>query len=138
LTAVPDPGKLFPTSAVFLQGDERLKLIGIPGVLLVVMLIFFCCSFSEASSFPYELSIYREAILGTAGLSAIGISMYLARYMEIPNTQDISDLEKSDINRLDRSAVGYLIPFMHEERNEDFTVMALMGEKRGLAVGIRF
>ena len=81
-----------------------MKLFKILGVLLVVTLFLTCCSISRASSFPYELSFYREIILGVSGLSTIGLSMYLERYMEIPGEQDINDLDKSDINRFDRSA----------------------------------
>ena len=81
-----------------------MKLFRIPGVLLAVTLFLTCCSISRASSFPYELSFYREIILGVSGLSTIGLSMYLERYMEIPGEQDINDLDKSDINRFDRPA----------------------------------
>lgn len=137
-----------------------MKLIKMSGILLVVMLVFFCYSVSEASTFPYELNVTRDILLGAAGLSTIGLSMYLDRYMEIPDEQDINNLDKSDINRFDRSAADnwsenarsasdilllsssvspllLLVPDITEREWSDFaTVLIMYAEAMAINLGI--
>lgn len=61
-------------------------------------------SASQADSFPYELSSRCDILLGLTGFSTLGLSMYLDRDTTGPDETEVENLNRKDINVIDRSA----------------------------------
>ncbi len=78
-----------------------------------LVLFSFCIPaslYAQKSNFPYELSTLKEGLLLTAGLSLESWGFLLKKDQHKPNYDEISMLDKNDINPFDRPAADLWSP----------------------------
>ena len=80
---------------------------------LLVLMVFFQCALSFANQetpeklFPYILSPGRDAPLLTVGAAVSGVGLYMSMTLESPTDAELTALDRDDVPRFDRPAIGH-------------------------------
>lgn len=72
----------------------------------IILFTTAAASYGETASFPYKLDLATDLTLASAGFAASGISVVLYTEKRTPGMWEVLSARKSELNTLDRSAVG--------------------------------